>query len=205
MFSVKIVEIFHIWLITNTVHTNVLHFIWISVRHCRPTCIWIGHFHSAARSLCTDRPWCKHQRQHRDISQEWKWPIHVVHAHPMYNVRPDSLSIVGETSYGTRVGFIESDIVIIIYLFKSEEKVCICPGNQLPIVLPPFTWTHFTYTRNQQSLQSWAINLCSRWPHYVQPCLQSLLTWMTASNSLWSVQNFSYLFIFHLAFRVCLC
>jgi len=35
----------------------------------------------------------------------------------LYLVCPDVLSTVGETSYGIRVGFIESDIVFTIYLF----------------------------------------------------------------------------------------
>jgi len=35
----------------------------------------------------------------------------------LYLVCPDVLSTVGETSYGIRVGFIESDIVFAIFLF----------------------------------------------------------------------------------------
>jgi len=45
----------------------------------------------------------------------------------MYNVCPDSLCMVGETPYGIRLGFTESDTVItifiFIYLFIFEEKV----------------------------------------------------------------------------------
>ena len=80
-----------------------------------------------------------------------------------------------------------------------KYKVCTCPVNQLPIVWPPpFTQTQILYARNQQPLYSRAINLCSRWPHYEQPCLYSLLTGMQVSNPLWSVsyRNFFYLLVF---------
>ena len=80
---------------------------------------------------------------------------------------------------------------LFIYLFISEEKVCTCPVNQITIVRPTsFTWTQISYTTNQQTLNSWAINLCSRWPHYAQPHLHSSLTRMPASNPLWSVGKF---------------
>jgi hypothetical protein len=39
--------------------------------------------------------------------------ITTLHPHPMYIVYPDSFTIVGEISYGMRVGYIESDEVII--------------------------------------------------------------------------------------------
>jgi len=43
--------------------------------------------------------------------------IIVVHDCPVYLVFPDILSMVGETSYGIRVGFIESNIVFTVFLF----------------------------------------------------------------------------------------
>ena len=53
-----------------------------------------------------------------------------------------------------------------------------------------FTQTQISYTRNQQSLHSTALNLCSRWLHCVQPRIPSPLTWMRVSISLWSAQKF---------------
>ena len=197
--QLKFLKMFKIWLITSTVHTDILHFIWISVHHCSQISTWTGHFHSAERSLCADLPWCKHLRRHRNDSQSWKWPIHVVHTHPMYVVRPDSLGIVGETSYGIWMGFIRTDIVIVIYLFISKERVCTCPVNQLPIVRPPpFTWTQISYAKNQQSLHSEAINLCNRWPDCMQPRLLDSIRLSLVSTEF-------FLFIFLLGFMVCLC
>ena len=57
----------------------------------------------------------------------------------MYITCPDSLSIIGETSEGIREGFIESDIVIIIYIFvylHLKWKALTCPVNRLSIFLP---------------------------------------------------------------------
>ena len=48
----------------------------------------------------------------------------------MYIVCPELLSVVGDNSYGMRVGFIESDKVLAIYfyLFTSEVKSQRLPG-----------------------------------------------------------------------------
>ena len=45
------------------------------------------------------------------------YAVHVfnVHDHHMYTVRPDTPSMVGETSYGTQVGFIKLDEVLTIF------------------------------------------------------------------------------------------
>jgi len=97
--------------------------------------------------------------------------------------------MIGETSYEIRWGssnLVKSSLCI-IYLFASEvkKKVSTCSVNQMPIVRPPpFTRTQISYTRKQQPPHSRAINLCSRWPHYEQPRLHSLFTWMLASSCL---------------------
>ena len=54
----------------------------------------------------------------------------------LYLVCPDVLSTVGETSYGIRVGFIESDIVFTIYLFISEvQHLLLSSGSNTNYIL----------------------------------------------------------------------
>jgi len=37
--------------------------------------------------------------------------------------------------------------------------------------------------------------MCSRWPHYEQPCLHSSLTWMTVSNSILVSTKISFIYL----------
>ena len=64
--------------------------------------------------------------------------LKIVHDRPLYLIRPDMLHMVGETSYGIRVWFIESRIVFTIYLFIHfylRCKVYSCPVNQTKIII----------------------------------------------------------------------
>jgi len=64
--------------------------------------------------------------KHNEIRPRSKTVNKCVHDHPLHLEWPDVLSTVGETSYGIRVGFIESDKVftsfLFIYLFVSEVQ-----------------------------------------------------------------------------------
>jgi len=72
--------------------------------------------------------------------------------------------------FGIRMDFIDSAIDLVIFLFiffTSEVKICTSTVNQLPIVWHfSFIRTRISYARNQQTLHSRNINLCTRWPHY---------------------------------------
>ena len=70
-----------------------------------------------------------------------------VHDRSLYLICPDVLRTVGETPYGIRVGFIESDIIFTIFLFiylYLRCKVCFCPVNQIKIILLIEKNSHFT-------------------------------------------------------------
>ena len=67
--------------------------------------------------------------------------VSVVYDHPMYTIRPDVLSMVGETGYGWGSSnqiksplFSYLFIYLFIYLFVSECKVCSCSVNQINIL-----------------------------------------------------------------------
>ena len=64
------------------------------------------------------------------------------HGHSLYLVCPDVLSKVGKISYGLRVGLIESDIFLTIFLFIYlficwcvRCKVYSCPVDQVKIII----------------------------------------------------------------------
>ena len=91
-------------------------------------------------------------------------------------------------------------IFIYVFICTWDKKFCTCPVNQLPTVRPSsFTRSQISHCRNQQQpLHSRTVSMCSRWHHYEQPRLNSLLTWMKAFNTLGQCEHFSYLLIFHL-------
>jgi hypothetical protein len=69
----------------------------------------------------------KRKKNHRNVDCKYRLSSHTkygprsiqhsIHGHPLCLGRPDLFRALGETSYGTRVGFIGSDIVFTVYLF----------------------------------------------------------------------------------------
>jgi hypothetical protein len=63
--------------------------------------------------------------------------LYTVHDRPLYLACPDVLSTEGETPYGIRAGFMESEMVCTIYLFIDflpRCKVFSCPVGQIKIL-----------------------------------------------------------------------
>ena len=100
----------------------------------------------------------------------------IVHDVPLYVVYPCVLSAVGETSYGIRLGFIESHIVCTVCLWFNLFVM-------YKVYCHPVKQTKSSSTKRKEKNLHFPpeIIFCFWWPHRTPPHLHHTLTRLPAS------------------------